>query len=128
MLAAGQELLNGANGILTFAPDGRSLVFSGTMNGKQYLFRRDLAGREAVAIPGTEGGDSTFFSPDGRWIGFAAGGLIMKVASEGGRPFRFADQQGVGGSTWLKDGSIVFTHVYWMGSFECRPRAEILSA
>ena len=117
MLAAGQELLNGANGILTFAPDGRSLVFSGTMNGKQYLFRRDLAGREAVAIPGTEGGDSTFFSPDGRWIGFAAGGLIMKVASEGGRPFRFADQQGVGGSTWLKDGTIVFTHVYSDGLF-----------
>ena len=40
MLAAGQEILNGANGILTFAPDGRSLVFAGTMNGKQHLFRR----------------------------------------------------------------------------------------
>jgi Tol biopolymer transport system component len=117
MLAAGQELLNGANGILTFAPDGRSLVFAGTMNGKQHLFRRDLAGREAVVIPGTEGGDSTFFSPEGRWIGFVSGGLIMKVASEGGRPFRFADQQGVGGSTWLKDGTIVFTQVYSDGLF-----------
>jgi eukaryotic-like serine/threonine-protein kinase len=117
MLAAGQELLYGANAIPVFSPDGGTLVFSGRMNGKPQLFRRDLSGREATAIPGTDGGDSAFFSPDGRWIGFASGGQLMKVASEGGRPFRLGGQQGLCGA-WLRDGTIVFTPTYSDGLFQ----------
>jgi Tol biopolymer transport system component len=116
-LAPDQELLNGANGNLAFSPDGGSLVFAGRMNGRQHLFRRDLIGRETIPIPGTDGGDSIFFSPDGRWIGFVSGGQLMKVAFEGGRPFRLAQQQGVGGSAWLRDGTIVFAPVYSDGLF-----------
>jgi eukaryotic-like serine/threonine-protein kinase len=115
-LSASQELTIGANGLIVFTPDGRSLVFSARMNGKSQLFRRDLGGREAIPIPGTDDGDSTFFSPDGRWIGFVSGGNLMKVASEGGRPFRLADQ-GVGGCAWLTDGTIVFTPLYTEGLF-----------
>jgi Tol biopolymer transport system component len=118
MLAPDQELVYGANGTLAFAPDGGSLVFSGRMKGRAQLFRRDLAGREAVPIPGTEDGDSAFFSPDGQWIGFVAGGNIMKVAAEGGRPFRLAGQLGVGGSAWLRDGTLVFNAVYSDGLFQ----------
>jgi eukaryotic-like serine/threonine-protein kinase len=117
MLAPGQDLFTGANGILGFSPDGGALVFSALMNGKQLLFRRELSGTEAVAIAGTEGGDSVFFSPDGRWIGFTSAGRIMKVASEGGRPFRLGEQLGVGGSAWLRDNTIVFTPAYSEGLF-----------
>ena len=88
------------------------------MKGRAQLFRRDLAGREAVPIPGTEDGESVFFSPDGQWIGFVAGGNIMKVAAEGGRPFRLAGQLGVGGSAWLRDGTLVFNAVYSDGLFQ----------
>jgi hypothetical protein len=116
-LAASQELLIGANGILAFSPDGASLVFSARTNGKTQLFRRDLTAREAVPIPGTDDGDSVFFSPDGRWIGFVSGGQLMKVASEGGRPFRLANQQGVGGCAWLRDDTIVFAPIYSDGLF-----------
>jgi Tol biopolymer transport system component len=117
MLAPAQDLFTGANGILGFSPDGGALVFSALMNGKQLLFRRELSGTEAVAIAGTEGGDSVFFSPDGRWIGFTSAGRIMKVASEGGRPFRLGEQLGVGGSAWLRDNTIVFTPAYSEGLF-----------
>ena len=117
VLAPDQEFLIGANANLAFTPDGRSMVFSGRTNGRQLLFRRDIGGREAVPIQGTEGGDSVFFSPDGRWIGFTAGGRIMKVAAEGGRPFRLTEQQGVGGCAWLTNGKLVFAPVYSDGLF-----------
>ena len=116
-LASSQELLIGANSLLAFSPDGRSLVFSGRANGRQSLFRRALDGREAVPIPGTDGADSAFFSPDGRWIGYVAGSELMKVAAEGGRPFRLAEQQGAGGCTWLGDGTIVYAPSYSDGLF-----------
>jgi serine/threonine-protein kinase len=116
-LGPGQEIVNGANANLAFSPDGSSLVFAGRMNGRQHLFRRDLNGREATPIAGTDNGDAAFFSPDGRWIGFVAAGQIMKVAAEGGRPFRVADQMGVGASAWLRDGTIVFVPIYSDGLF-----------
>jgi eukaryotic-like serine/threonine-protein kinase len=116
-LAPGQEIVNGANANLTFSPDGSTLVFAGRINGRQHLFRRALDGREAVPIAGTDDGDAAFFSPDGRWIGFVSGGQIMKVASEGGRPFRVADQKGVGACAWLRDGTIVFVPIYSDGLF-----------
>jgi serine/threonine-protein kinase len=116
-LGIGQEIVNGANANLAFSPDGSSLVFCGRMNGRQQLFRRDLTGREATPIAGTDDGDSAFFSPDGRWIGFVAGGQIMKVPAEGGRPFRLSDQRGVGSSAWLNDGTIVFVPIYSDGLF-----------
>ncbi len=116
-LPPSQELLIGANALLAFSPDGRSLVFSGRANGRQSLFRRALDGRESVPIPGTDGADSAFFSPDGRWIGYVAGSELMKVAAEGGRPFRLAEQQGAGGCTWLRDGTIVYAPSYSDGLF-----------
>jgi serine/threonine-protein kinase len=118
MLAPDQELVYGANGTLAFAPDGGSLVFSGRMKGRAQLFRRDLAGSEAVPIPGTEDGESVFFSPDGQWLGFFAGGNMMKLAVEGGRPFRLSGQQGVAGAAWLRDGTIIFNAVYSDGLFQ----------
>jgi len=117
MLGAGQEILSGANGLLGFTPDGGSFVFSGRTNGRQMLFRRDIGGPDAIPIEGTDGGDSVFFSPDGRWIGFTSGGRIMKVAAEGGRPFRIGEQIGVGGCVWLSDGTILFAPVYSDGLF-----------
>ena len=113
----GQEILIGANSQLAFSPDGRSLIFSGRANGKQSLFRRDLGGREAVPITGTDDADSAFFSPDGRWIGYVAGDELMKVAAEGGKPFRLAELTGAGGCTWLGDGTLVCAPYYADGLF-----------
>jgi serine/threonine-protein kinase len=81
------------------------------------LFRRDFGRREAVAIPGTEGGDSPFLSPDGRWIGFVSGGAMMKVSADGGRPFRLADQSGAGGCAFVDVRTIVLAPIYSDGLF-----------
>jgi serine/threonine-protein kinase len=57
---------------LALSPDGRLLVFAGTKLGKQQLFVRALDSDKADPIPGTEGAEAPFFSPDARWIGFWA--------------------------------------------------------
>jgi serine/threonine-protein kinase len=116
-LAANRELNTSGNSVLAFSPDGKDLVFSGSEDGRRILFRRTLGRREAEVIPGTEEGDAPFFSPDGQWIGFTAGGQLMKVAAEGGRPFQLAEARGAGGATWMQDDTVVFAPMYSDGLF-----------
>jgi serine/threonine-protein kinase len=111
------EVISGSNSILSFAPDGRSLLFTGREEGRKAIFRRDFATGRAAEVAGTEGGDAAFFSPDGRWIGFRARGRLMKVPAEGGRPFPIGESRGSGGAAWLPDGSIVHAPIYSDGLF-----------
>ena len=55
------------------SPDGSAIVFVGQQDGRRRLYLRRLESLDAVAIAGTDNGDSPFFSPDGRWIGFWQG-------------------------------------------------------
>jgi Tol biopolymer transport system component len=55
-----------------WSPDGSRLVFTSSRDGVRqlYLMRRD--GTDPVALPGTTNGFLAAFSPDGRWLLFAA--------------------------------------------------------
>jgi len=112
-----QELAIGSNALLTFSPDGRSLVFGAATNGRRALYRRELGRRDAQRIEGTEDGEGPFFSPDGDWLGFIARGQMFKVAAAGGRPVRLGEIRGTGGATWLADGTIVMAPMYSDGLF-----------
>jgi serine/threonine-protein kinase len=116
-LAPNQRVNTADNALISFAPDGQSLVVSAIEGGRRWLLRRRLDGTSAERIEGTEGGSAPFFSPDGRWLGFIADGKLMKVPAEGGRPFTLADQQGAGGGSWAPDGRIVFAPIYSDGLF-----------
>ena len=116
-LASNQELVTGSECILSFAPDGRTLLMTAIGDGRQVLMGRDLGEDDARPVQGTEDGGSAFFSPDGRWIGFFAGGRLLKVPVEGGRPFKLGDSRGSGGATWLSDGTLVTAPVYSDGLF-----------
>jgi serine/threonine-protein kinase len=59
-------------------------------------------------MPGTEGADQPFFSPDGQWIGFFAEGKLKKVSVTGGAPLTLCDASGARGGTWGTDNSIIF--------------------
>ncbi len=100
-----------------FSPDGGSLVFSGRVDGRNTLLRRNLGEQESKPIAGTDLGSNPFFSHDGKWLGFNSGGKLMKIPVEGGRPFPVGDARGAGGSTWMPDGRIVFAPMYSDGLF-----------
>jgi serine/threonine-protein kinase len=73
------------------------------------LYLRQLD--EAVSHPlaGTEGASQPFFSPDGEWIGFFAGGELKKVAVAGGTPLTITRAGSPHGAAWTSDGRIVFS-------------------
>ena len=80
---------------LALSPDGATVVFAGSiLDGDQQrtmLYRRPLAEAHASPIPGTEGAKYPFFSPDGRWVGFAAAGKLKKAALDGGPSIELCD-------------------------------------
>lgn len=93
---------------IAISPDGATVVFrAGPEKGPRGFFRQRLAGGEPELIPGTEGGQAAFFSPDGEWLGFTTMSELKKVALSGGEPTRVAELPPVSfGATWMSDGSI----------------------
>ena len=95
---------------LALAPDGRTLVIAGTDSTDQRLYRRTLDRLEATPLPGTEGGMSPFFSPDGAWIGFFADRRLKRVPAGGGAAVDIAATPGFpAGASWGIDNRIVFS-------------------
>ena len=58
-------------------------------------------------LQGTEGADQPFFSTDGQWIAFFAGGKLRKVPVQGGTSVAIADARNPRGGSWGEDGAIV---------------------
>ena len=55
---------------------------------------------EAAPVPGTEGAFCPFFSPDGQWVGFFAGGALKKVSVSGGAALTLGVASVPGGASW----------------------------
>jgi serine/threonine-protein kinase len=84
-LRSGIQLYDGA--AIALAPDGSRLVYvGGGGRGHTQLWIRDRNDLTPRPLAGTEGGDGPFFSPDGKWIGYFAGGRLFKVPVGGGTP------------------------------------------
>lgn len=108
-LAGLSSLVIDPNQALTLSPDGRALVYRGRgADGVDRLFIRHLDALLPTSLAGTEGGRQPFFSPDGQWVGFFAGGFMKKVAVTGGAPQTIAAAAAPLGGFWMDDGSIVF--------------------
>jgi eukaryotic-like serine/threonine-protein kinase len=104
-LPAGASFSNAGRHLLALSPDGRLLVYGA--NNQLYVRRLDRL--NATPLRGTEGGGrSPFFSPDGRWVGFWAGGLLKKVSVDGGPPATIAKAENPYGATWNEDDTVVF--------------------
>jgi serine/threonine-protein kinase len=106
-LGAAMSLNNvGPDAILS--PDGRRLVFviQGT-NGKSRLVTRALDQSQSVELRGSEGAYAPFFSPDGQWVAFFAGGKLKKTRLDGGDPVILCNAPAGRGGTWDDDGNII---------------------
>ena len=99
------------------SPDGRYISFVSAASGSGRLWIRPIDQLDSRIVTGTEGltlGAYPFWSSDSRYIGFFAGGKLMKVAVAGGPPTRLCDavpsrSEGRGG-TWNQNDIILFIH------------------
>jgi len=95
---------------VALSPDGVRLAYVAVRgNGQPLLYLRDMDSLEAKPIPGTEGASAPFFSPDGQWIGFFAGGKLKKVSVSGGASLALCDAPSGRGASWGPADTIFFT-------------------
>ena len=93
---------------LAISPDGGRIAFAcASPDGDLRICTRGFSESQAVALPGTEGVEKIFFSPDGEWVGFDARGKLKKVSVHGGAPITLADAPFDRGAYWGEDGSII---------------------
>jgi Tol biopolymer transport system component len=105
------------NGATAISPDGRYLVFGAAPPGAPVpsLWLRPLDSLSARVLPGTDGGNFPFWSPDSRSIAFFAGGALKRIDIAGGPPVVLSDASAqlpggdpVGGA-WNRKGVILFS-------------------
>jgi predicted Ser/Thr protein kinase len=108
-LPTGQQLGGLENGsAVALSPDGTHLVYVARQGSMQRLYLRAMDGLESTPIPGTEGAVNPFFSPDGHWLGFFAGGALKRVSVSGGAAFTLSVASNPGGASWGSHGMIIF--------------------
>jgi serine/threonine-protein kinase len=110
-LGADVSLLLDQGAAAVLSPDGQLLAFAAQASGStdSQLFVRRLNQLPAVALAGTEGARNPFFSPDGQWVAFFAGGKLKKIATTGGAAVTLCDAPNGRGGSWSDDGTIVFS-------------------
>ena len=93
---------------IAISPTETHVAFVAARGGQSRLFVRALAELEARPVPGTEGALGPFFSPDGEWIAFFAGGQLKKLPVAGGPVRKICDAAIGFGGAWGADGTIVY--------------------
>jgi serine/threonine-protein kinase len=102
---------------VAISPDGMRLVYASGNPPK--LFTRRLDQPKVTELPGTQGADAPFFSPDGQWIGFRSGSTLNKISVEGGAVVPLGDASNFRGASWGEDGNILMG-VYGKGLVRIR--------
>jgi Tol biopolymer transport system component len=93
------------------SPDGKKVAFVAPFESNTAVWIQTVGNPDdARPIFGTNGADYPFWSPDGRYIAFFAGGWLKRVAATGDSPPRdiAAGDGPFWSGTWGADGTIVF--------------------
>ena len=99
---------------LTFShalsPDGRYVAVQSVVNRNTQIFVRALDSWDLQPLPGTEGVNNLFWSPDSRYIAFFADEKLKQVAVNGGPSEELCDVPGLLGArgAWGRNDVIVF--------------------
>jgi Tol biopolymer transport system component len=96
---------------IALSPDGTTVAFvaqKGTSGSPQIYVRR-LSQLQPTLLSGTDDASSPFFSPDGQWLAFFAGGKLRKISVTGGTVDALCDAPTGRGGTWGEDGTIVLS-------------------
>jgi eukaryotic-like serine/threonine-protein kinase len=97
---------------VALSPDGHTaaiVAYSKDTN-KYMIWRYEIGGRDASAVPGTEGASHPFWAPDNRDIAFFADGKLKKVdVFSANSPQVVCESLTGRGGTWNRDGVILFS-------------------
>jgi eukaryotic-like serine/threonine-protein kinase len=109
----------GRNGPPQISPDGSRIAFIGcptTQSAESLVgsstcsvWLQSLRSRDVHEIPGTDGSNAPFWSPDGREIAFFADGKLKAVPADGGPVRIICDALDGRGGSWGTAGVILFT-------------------
>jgi len=94
------------------APDGARLAYvASDGSGPSELWIRDRDSNVPRLIPGSAGADSPFFTEDGKWLGYFAGGVLYKIDPAGGSPSAVAQSvnRTLASGVWLPDGTVLYS-------------------
>jgi eukaryotic-like serine/threonine-protein kinase len=97
-----------ARGAIALSPDGEQIVAVVTEAGVSRLWLRPLASTTGQLLPGTEGANGPFWSPDSKSIGFFTSNSLKRMDVGGGAPLTLAPVTFGPGGTWNPDGTILF--------------------
>jgi len=102
--------MQGETGNLAISADGRMLVYAvpDEASGANILKVQPIGSDSVTTLAGTEGATYPFFSPDGGFVGFYAGGKLKKISSSGGSVQVLANASSGRGATWGTEGVIVY--------------------
>ncbi|MGH9767418.1 MAG: protein kinase domain-containing protein, partial [Blastocatellia bacterium] len=94
----------------TISPDGRTLAFVATVEGKTQIWARPLNSTTATPLAEIGAIEPPFWSPDSRFIGFVEGDKLKKIALAGGAPETLYDSLGsFSGRAWNREGVILLS-------------------
>jgi len=114
------------SGRLAISPDGSRLAYIGGPRSQLLIRARNQL--HAIAVPGTEGATSPFFSPDGRRVGFLRDFIVQIASLDGGPPITVLDSLiGVSGASWGPDNFIyadAFNDNFGLLRVEAKPGAR----
>src|SRR6202162_444593 len=96
---------------LALSPDGHQLAFVAYAAERRQICLRPLNAMEAHPLPGAENGWQPFWSPDGRYLGFFAGGKVKKIDLASGAVQTVCDAPDPRGGAWSRDGVILFSPI-----------------
>jgi DNA-binding SARP family transcriptional activator len=93
------------SGRIAISRDGSLLAYIG--GPRSQLLIRPRSQLHAIAVRGTEGAATPFFSPDGKYVGFLREGIVQIASVSGGPPITVSDSlTGVAGASWGPDSLI----------------------
>jgi hypothetical protein len=101
-LGAGDDTLDAA-----ISPDGRSIVFVATANGRSQLWRRRIDDANAEPLRGTEGARLPAWKPTGGAVAFLAGNRLKQISLADSIVRDLADVPDTLGVSWRTDGSLL---------------------
>ncbi|SPF39810.1 Serine/threonine protein kinase [Candidatus Sulfopaludibacter sp. SbA4] len=108
----GPDAVAGVRTTAAISPDGTRIAYPVRTSGGTQLATRLMDQSKAIVLSGTEDARDAFFSPNGQWIGFFAGGKLKKISVQGGAPLTLCEDtapNGDRGGSWGEDGAIVAT-------------------